>query len=321
MQEAKLDLRERKLLYELDVDARQSYSDLAKKLRISKQLVKYKVERLEKLGVIEGYYTMIDTSKLGYTTFRIYVKFRNINHSKKKEMVEYLKGQNAIFAIAELSGRWDLAFLFNVKEIYEFYTYWDSILEKYLEFILDYKIAIYSPIYHYSKSYLIGKQDISPVRILGGNRKEPADETDLSILKSMAENARIPIIRLAELLNKSPEGISYRIKALEKNKIIIGYRSLINLSLLGFLTYKVDFRLRKMSEMKRILAYSHLKQNIYQVNKTIGGETLEIEFQVRSLEELKKCIDGLESEFPDTFEYYDYYIIYKEIKVKFLPEA
>src|SRR3989344_4297192 len=270
MLEPKLDLRDRKLLYELDVNARQTYSGLAKKLKISKQLAKYKVERLERLGVIQGYYTMIDTSKLGYTTFRIYVKFRNIDINAKEKIIKYLKDQKAIFAIAELSGRWDLVFLFNVRHIYEFYNYWDAILEAYLEYIHDYRICIYSPIYHYSKAYLIEKKDISPVRILGGKTKENIDEPDFRILNRMAENARISLIELSRSIKKSPEALSYRIRQLEKKEIIIGYRALINTLLLGRVTYKVDFRLKSLKKFKTILAYAHLDPNVYQVNRTIG---------------------------------------------------
>ncbi len=316
----KLDLKDKKLLYELDINARQTYSQLAKKTGMSKQLVKYRVERLEKIGVINRYITLIDIYKLGYTLFRVYIKFRNIDLEAKKEMADYLIKQKATFMVGEFSGKWDFGFFFNVKNIFDFYKYWDVVLEKYLEYINEYTIAIYSPVYHYSKAYLIEENDTSPVRVMGGTIKEQIDPLDSHILHHLAENARISLVKLSSILKKSPEIISYRIKQLEKRKIIIGYRALLNNSLLNITFYKVDIRLKTLKNLKSILSYCHQEPNIFQVNRTIGGETLEVEFQVKSLDELHEHIEKMEKQFPDTFEKYDYYVIYKELKVKYIPE-
>ncbi|MBN2421685.1 Lrp/AsnC family transcriptional regulator [Candidatus Woesearchaeota archaeon] len=316
----KLDLKDRKLLYELDINAKQTYSQLGKKVRLSKQLVKYRINKLEESGLIKGYFTMIDASKLGYITFRIYIKFRNINHEAKIEMIEYIKNKKAIFAVAQFSGRWDLCFLLNFRELFQFHEYWDDIQEKYLEFIHDYKICIYSQVYHFSKAYLIDQKDISPIRKTGGKIQESIDMTDFRILGKLAENARIPLIDISKEINLSPEAISRRIKQLQKKHIIIGYRALIDSPLLGITFYKVDFRLRTLKNLNKIIAYCHLDPTIFQINRTIGGESLEIEFQIKSLNDLHKKLEMMEKQFPDTFEFYEYYVILNELKVKYLPE-
>ena len=51
----KLDLIDRKLLAELDKDSRQPISALAKKVRLSKQAVKQRLEKLERNKIILGY--------------------------------------------------------------------------------------------------------------------------------------------------------------------------------------------------------------------------------------------------------------------------
>ena len=81
----KIDLKDRKIIYQLALDARQPVSKIAKKVRLSPQVVEYKIKRLENLGVITGYYTCIDISKIGYSIFKIYFKLQNqpSNHLKK----------------------------------------------------------------------------------------------------------------------------------------------------------------------------------------------------------------------------------------------
>ena len=47
-----LDLKDRKILYELDKNSRQSFADIAKKVRLSKEVVQYRVKRLQDEGYI-----------------------------------------------------------------------------------------------------------------------------------------------------------------------------------------------------------------------------------------------------------------------------
>ena len=69
----KVDLKDRKILYELDLDARQSLTQIGKKVGLKKDVVSYRINRLQEEGVIQNYWTAIDTFKLGYNVFRIYI--------------------------------------------------------------------------------------------------------------------------------------------------------------------------------------------------------------------------------------------------------
>ena len=45
-----LDLKDRKILYQLDLNARQSNAEIAKKTRLSKDAVGYRIKKLEEQG-------------------------------------------------------------------------------------------------------------------------------------------------------------------------------------------------------------------------------------------------------------------------------
>ena len=66
MEGIKLDLKDKKLLYELDMHARQPNSQLAKKVGLSKQAVQYRISRLQEKGIIKGFYPVINVPKLSY---------------------------------------------------------------------------------------------------------------------------------------------------------------------------------------------------------------------------------------------------------------
>ena len=64
MDKINLDLLDRKILYQLDLNARQSNAQIARKVKTSKEVVNYRLKRLEKENYILGYHTRINFWKL-----------------------------------------------------------------------------------------------------------------------------------------------------------------------------------------------------------------------------------------------------------------
>jgi DNA-binding Lrp family transcriptional regulator len=316
-----LDKKDRELLYLLDVNARASLSQLAKKTSMSKQVVKYRINRLEKSGFIKGYYAMIDHSRLGFISFRIYLKFRNINPKKHNIILNYLKKQKPVWAIVNILGKWDIALGVGVGDIYNFYDFWENFLSKYIKNIKDYAISIYSPIYHFTSSYLVDKKDTSKQRILGGKGKAEFDKIDLKILNELSKNARISLVEISEKINMTAEAIAKRIKKLEKKEIIQGYRAMIDIEKLGYNFYKTEIRLSKFQSINKLMDFCHSHPNIYQIDKTIGGETLEIEFHVKTLRQMHEIIKQIQSLFPNTIESWDYITLREQEHVTYMPQV
>jgi len=59
-------------------------------MNTSKGVISYRVKQLEKRGVIKGYYAVIDTAKLGYYNFRVYIKLKELGKKEKEQLIEYL---------------------------------------------------------------------------------------------------------------------------------------------------------------------------------------------------------------------------------------
>ena len=99
-----LDLKDRKILYYLDLNCRQSNSQIGKKVGLSKQVVDYRIKRMEEGGIITGYWTSIDSYRFGYEVYRYYIIFQNATQQIQKEIIEQLvKYKNTILlAILEV---------------------------------------------------------------------------------------------------------------------------------------------------------------------------------------------------------------------------
>ena len=107
----KLDVKDRKILYELDLDSRQSFSQLGKKVSLHKDVVAYRVKKLQEKGIIKNFYTFIDSSKLlGLMAFRCYCSFQNITPKIKQEIIEYLVNSRCTNTVHSVLGSYDLIF-------------------------------------------------------------------------------------------------------------------------------------------------------------------------------------------------------------------
>ena len=56
------------------------------------------------------------------------------------------------------------------------------------------------------------------------------------------------------------------------------------------------------------------------MNKTIGGETLEVHFQVKSLWQMLSIIEDFEKIFPKSIEKFDYITVISQEKRTYMPE-
>src|SRR5258708_26606548 len=63
---ARLDDLDKALLEELNVDARRSHRDLARRLKVAPTTVGQRIARLERDGVIRGYVPLLDDEQLGW---------------------------------------------------------------------------------------------------------------------------------------------------------------------------------------------------------------------------------------------------------------
>lgn len=320
----KLDLYDRKLLYELDKDSSINISELAKKLRRSKQFVLYRMKRLEEEKIITGYHAIVDMSKLGYFTFRIYFKFQKMTRDDGEEFVKHIKENlEQVWTITSMHGKWDYALFLGVKSIYEFHKVWDNIMFYYKDKIKSYNLAIYAPVYNLNRKFFLDnvKEKIETIeRVYGIGEKEEIDEKDWRLIKAYSSNVRQSSLELANKLNFSPATIRKKIKSLERKKIIVGYNLGLNTDNIGYDTYRIDLHLSSTIQNKKLFYYCKNHKNIYQINKTLGGADFEIEVGVNDFFHMVKLVDEIKKEFKDIVTDTDYFGFSTFHVLRYIPD-
>jgi len=320
----KIDLKDRKILYELDLDSRQSLTQIGKKVGLKKDIVSYRLKKLQDEGVIRNYYTEINTFKLGYDVFRVYINFQYVNSDLKEDIIQYFVNYQNSWVVATIKGEIDLDVVIWVKDIFEFYQFWDKTLDIFEDYFEKYAISIYTQAIVYKKSYLLPDEQVGSdremLKISCGGKSVEIDEIDYKLLNELAVNARAPQLELAKKLGCSSQSINYRIKNLVKSGVIKAFRINLDLPKLDLHSYKVDIYLKDHKLKKPILDYLKDKPYLEFMNFAIGWADLEPEFVVKNFDELLKILDEINLEFSGAIKKQAFFITEKIYKLRCLPE-
>src|SRR4030042_5654237 len=103
----KIDLKDRKILYELDSNCRQSNTQIGKKVGLKKDVVAYRIKRMQDEEVIKNFWTAINTFKLGYQVFRIYINFQYVSSHIKEKIIQHFVNYKNVWAVISLKAEID----------------------------------------------------------------------------------------------------------------------------------------------------------------------------------------------------------------------
>lgn len=317
----KLDLKDRKILYELDINSKQSYQSLAKKIQLSKDSTFYRVKKLQENRIIEEFVALTDVGKLGYMSFRLFIKLKNINQVKEGEVFNFFKKQKIVNWLVKVEGNWDIGMWLMCKGINELNQFSRLFKEKYINFIEKEWLSVYTKVHYFSRAYFLPEKKNNKDFIFVTEPSQIAvKQKDLEILKLLVPNSRISILEIAEKLKISPKTVISRIKNLEKDKIIIGYRTKFDLEKLGVLYYKLHIKLHNLDKQKEkeLKEYIFLHPNIVYYNETISGADIELDIQVYSVKEFRNIMEEIKNKFTDIIDSYEILEYLREYKHSFL---
>jgi DNA-binding Lrp family transcriptional regulator len=319
----KVDLKDRKILYELDYDSRQPLSKIGKKVGLHKNVVLYRIKRLEKIGVINFYYTVIDSFKLGYNCFRVYLVFQNTTPDIKKEIINYFVENKYTWWVGTFEGHYNLAAVIWVKDMHDFHIFWEETLKKYRQYFKDQIFCNYVQLHLFRHSFIVDnfdKRDRDTYEITGGGRKVKTDDLDFQIMETLAKDARIPTIEIAKRINSTVDTVNNRIRRLRKLDIIQGFRVNIDYTKLDYQFFKLNINLNNYDDRGQIIRHIKQDPHLIMIDKSIGYYDIELDLWVKNLDEFHHIIDNLTIEFPESIKDYSYVHSPQLYKMLYIPE-
>lgn len=320
MLKVRLDVKDQKILAELDKNCRQSDAKIAKKVWMSQQVVSYRINRLMKSGVIRQFYAVIDVTKIGYSLYKAYFKLQNITKEKEDEIKQFLISHNNVLWAGACGGAWDLSVTILAKNAAELDKILKGFISRFNTNILYKTVILVVEAPHFLKS---DKEDAKVLSFGGDNEKAELDDIDKRILSILSLNARMPYIELSESAKITLDIARYRVRRLIDSGIIKGFRVWINQDVIGKQFYKLLLSLQNATpeREKTLLGFCKRSANIGYALKTIGAWDIEFEYYVDDNKELHESIVHLRNSFQDIIRSYEPLLIFDEYKFNYWPFA
>lgn len=327
----KIDLKDRKIIYHLDLDSRQSFTSIGKKVGLTKDNVAYRVKKLQQQGIITNFRTYISFAPLFYLYTRIYFSFQNTNPTIKKEIIEYLVNYKETTYVISLEGMHDLLIIIPVKNSLKLNTFFQNIQLRFGDYIAQQPASIYLIVSWYGLNFLLDTKEPKRQIVRGLDERElikitkhfkplKIDKIDFKILELLADNARIPTTEIATTLHTTVTVIHHRIKKLKELGIIAGYGITLEPKPLGYRYYHIDIYLKKLTRRYEIIDYIQKNPHLYSIEKALGNTAdLELEFYLKNIEQLHEIMEDMSLKFPDSIKTYNYFSYLKTHKINSMP--
>lgn len=318
-----LDSRDKKILFELDVDCRQSNAEIGKKLGVSKEVVNYRISKLVKDGLIPSFSTHINMTKLGFRMCKLYLQLQT--PKDERELIDYFMENPDVFWLASCEGHWNIIVGTLHRDILEFHDFIHALLNKYSKSILRKAITISIRIPEFPRKHFWPEKAIdSDYESLGGKiefrETEPEDEL---LLKTLANNARMPTTEIASKTKLSVRQVIYRMKKLKQKKIINSFRINLDLEKIDYLYFKSFVSLQNVTSKRldSLTEYCRIHPNITYLISCVGSWDIEIDSEMANYKEFNAFVKDFKEKFSDIIMSHESVLVSKEHRMDFIPGA
>ncbi|MEK6938496.1 MAG: Lrp/AsnC family transcriptional regulator [Nanoarchaeota archaeon] len=317
-----IDLNDRKILYELDRDSRQPNKQIAKKVHLSEQVVGNRIKRLIENKIIDYFFVKTNPSSLGYIHLKIAFRLHNLTKEKEEQFLKELQESKGIFWLVSLRGKFDLISTLYVKNFADFSNYYEEIFGKWGDYILDRNITILERAYTYTQVHLWPKQKAEEILYTkGSEEKVELGQKDLEILRILNKNGRMPLIEIAQKAGISADTVNYRLRNLEKKRVITGFGVKINFARMGNSYSLIYLKLQNMNKEKyaKLETIAKYNKNIIIYVKSLGNHDIEFEVITSNKEELDTLIRELKDCFVTEIKDYEILEVTQEHRLTYFP--
>jgi len=281
-----IDSTDQKILNILLESTRQTYNQIAKKAKLSKEVVRYRIKNLEKQGILKGYRTLIDYKSLNLQIYELLIKLKKPNKEKERKFIEFLKSSD-ILGYGLCLGEFDFNIVLtaeNNEKIKEFIDQVKKVLEEDIESI-DVLINI-------NEEYVFHNK----IKI---RKNIKLTENEKKLIRIMATNASYSLKEISYKINRSYQFIVKTLKKLENSGIIKAYYPDIMFKKIGLSDYSIFIKAKYMNEKDRQIFREYLvhEPSIFWYVEYIGKYDYGIEVIVKNSDEFREKLNNLISRF------------------------
>jgi len=297
----KLDKRDRQLLLELDRDCRRPLKDLAKITGAAIETTRYRIERLQQLGVIKNFLTVIDGGRLGFYYYKVFFKLFNVTEQKIRDIIDDLTNEPRICWVIRVDGSYDIGFTPRVRNPREQSELLDKLRWKYAKHIKRWTLSVNLRMDFLARDYLVGQTYSSDKPTL------KLDKPSELVLNELAKRPRASATSIAEATGISTDVALNRIRTLEHEKVIVRYSLVTDVQVLQHVNFYVLIYLNNVNAAreKAFRQFCQRQPNIIYIIKSLGEWDYELSIEAPTVATYREVMMSIAREFSDIIQEYN----------------
>ena len=289
-----MDKLDNKILSELMQNARVPLTTLAKKVRTSREVVTYRVQRLKDERIIQDFVTEVDVTKLGYVGAAVFLVIKT---ARENDFKETLKKTDDISWVAQLCGVWNFGLSIFGKTNDDVHTKFIKLYQAFKSDIIDYRFTFHKrSLFFYEKYFTLElKRSLKIHKVM----EYKINKKDKQILELLSKNARMDATEIGRNIELTTPAVIHRVKKLEKSGYIKKYSMLVDISKLSLLQYSILVTTKNISVQEKFVHYLSEHPSVSFIAEYVGNPFLEFGIVVKNPYELRKVLQQIEEAFPD----------------------
>ncbi len=299
----KLTEKDHKLLNAIDLNARDRITSIAKKVGSSKELVLYRLKRLEDSGLIQGYKPVINHYLIGKQSIHLFLSLTKKDLEYRKELEKEFMNISNIKRVVHAYGEWDFILTFHVDSIKEFKKVYEEILSKYDKIINKKRISIVVDTLLLEKNIFYKELRIEYPNYLrfsiDTDKKIELKEEEIKVLRVLVDNARNNLTEISKKTGITMNTVKRIIDHLEKEGVIVGYYTVFNPAVMDLDHYKLLLKFKNFEDIDRAIKTLITFPETIQIQRVMGDMDLEVELYISSIDELESFLGKLTNAIKD----------------------
>jgi Lrp/AsnC family transcriptional regulator, leucine-responsive regulatory protein len=277
-----MDKKDAAIIRHLEIDGRASFAQIGRKVRLSKEVVNYRIQRMIEQGIIKRFEATINQFSMGYQQYRVLATI-------DPQAIPQLRKKFGILARQRKLSKWNVDIAIWAKTNAEF--------EKQLTQLQLANVRIFLVTKRYSllHAYLHGEQQHQ--ELIAGSHE--IDAKSQRILEELQNDGRMSAVDLAKKVGISSVAIAERIRDLQKKHILLGTRIVLDTSLLGYDSYQIHVKTTTLTPVREWLL---LEKQVTGIRQLIGDFDLEFSIQVPNAQNLAEFMENLASKGVEDFD-------------------
>lgn len=295
---------DKKILFELDKDGRVSFSEIARVIGTTPQVVKYHFEQLVDNQVIKHFWAFIDYDKADYSFFWGYwLKFSGQTKEQETEMYADFNSNPYMPIVMRADGYADVYICLISKDVFSHNAMLQDLFTKYGHNIVSSDIFVGLQFTKFPRTYLVGQANEFQKHAVSGGTKEKIKltETDRQMLSLLQMDGRMEFTKIAKVLGVSVGLVHKHYNKLEKSGVITKIAYTLNYQKAGLLLYRVCFKIIQFNQARadELYKFCCLHPNIINHVSGMGNWELLLDIEIENREALRDLIREMKNQFKD----------------------